>query len=187
MENGEQKINGTEVSNEQPGSIQQRLRTSRRIIKSLKAKADSRRTKAEKIADWMTATFGSISFLTLNCIWFLVWIILNINIIPDIRPFDIFPFGLLTMIVSLEAIVLSIFVLISQNRAAKIYDLREEIDLQIDIITEQEVTKIMELVAMLAEREGIDLSQDKTLKNMLKPTDTNKLEKILEKQHDKIS
>lgn len=156
--------------------------TSRGIIKSMKKKADVKRRVSEKIADFMSSFFGSIGFLTLNVLWFLIWIIWNMNLIPGLVPFDPFPFGLLTMIVSLEAIVLSIFVLISQNRVSKIDDLREEIDLQVDIITEQELTKLMEMVALLMQKQGIDVSKDKTLQEMLKPTNMEKIERALEKE-----
>ena len=156
--------------------------TTRRIIRSLKAKADARRTAYERLADWMTNAFGSITFLVINVIWFVFWILWNIGDIPGVMKFDPYPFGLLTMIVSLEAIILSIFVLISQNRSTKVNDLREETDLQIDVITEQELTKVMTIVALLAEKQGIDLSQDKTLQEMLKPLNTTKIEKALERQ-----
>lgn len=158
------------------------LNTSRRIIRSLKAKSDARRRPAEIIADWMTNTLGSIWFLTLNALWFIVWILINIGAIPGISAFDPFPFGLLTMIVSLEAIILAIFVLISQNRAAQVDDLREEIDLQVDIITEQELTKLIRMTSMLMEKNGIDLSGDTELQAMIKPTNMDRIEKILEKQ-----
>ena len=98
----------------------------RRIFRSIKAKADAKRTTAEQIADWMTLSFGSMTFLLLNVLVFVLWILVNTNQIEAISPFDPFPFSLLTMIVSLEAIILAIFVLISQNRNAKVDDLREE-------------------------------------------------------------
>lgn len=156
--------------------------TSRRIIKSMKAKMDAKRSVSEKIADWLAETFGGVPFFILNFLWFVFWIFINLGVIPGIEPFDPFPFGLLTMIVSLEAIFLSIFVLISQNRAAKIDDLREEIDLQVDIITEQELTKLMEMVTRLMEKNGIDISKDEALQQMLKPIDTDRIEKALERQ-----
>jgi uncharacterized membrane protein len=86
------------------------------------------------------------------------------------------------MIVSLEAIFLSIFVLLSQKRSAKIDALREEVDLQIDIITEQELTKIMHLLVKLLEKNGIDTSKDLELQEMLKQLNTSKIEKVLEQQ-----
>jgi uncharacterized membrane protein len=158
------------------------VRSSRRIIKSLKAKADSKRTWPQKIADWMTLNLGSIGFLAANVVWFTSWIVVNSGLIPGIEPFDPFPFGLLTMIVSLEAIMLAIFVLISQNRSQQIDDLREEIDLQVDIITEEEITKLLQMVSALMEKNGIDISKDKVLDSMIRPMNVHKLEKALEKQ-----
>lgn len=158
------------------------VRSSRRIIKGLKAKADARRTLSEKFADWVTSRFGSVNFLLVNALWFTIWVVINLGLVPEITPFDPFPFGLLTMIVSLEAIVLAIFVLISQNRAARIDDLREEVDLQVDIITEEEVTKLLELQVAIAQKNGIDTSKDKELQRMLRPMNTNKIEKAL--QHE---
>lgn len=156
--------------------------SSRRIIKSLKSKAAAKRTFPEKFADFMTNIFGSLTFQTLNVLWFAIWIIINLNLIPGITPFDPFPFGLLTMIVSLEAIVLSNFVLIAQKRASRVDDLREEIDLQIDIITEQELTKLMQMVSLLMEKNGLDTSKDKEIIKMLRPTSMSKIEEALERQ-----
>src|SRR5687768_7524516 len=87
--------------------------TSRQLIHSLKAKADAKRSQPEKVADWMTAHFGSMGFLALNVGWFLIWLVVNAGLFPGIAAFDPFPFSLLTMIVSLEAIILSVFVMIS--------------------------------------------------------------------------
>jgi uncharacterized membrane protein len=148
----------------------------------LKARQDKKRSRTEKIADWMTATFGSMVFLMLNVLWFVTWIVANVEVVPGVTPFDPFPFGLLTMIVSLEAIVLAIFVLISQNRATKIEDLREEIDLQVDILTERELTKLLKIVYAIAEKQGISLSQDEELQTMLQPAPMSQIEHTLEEQ-----
>lgn len=172
------------MSQPQPQDLLQKLQphTSKRIIHSLKSKADAKRKSAEVIADWMTSRLGTMYFLALNVLWFTAWILINIGMVPAIAPFDPFPFGLLTMIVSLEAIMLAIFVLISQNRASQVDDLREEIDLQVDIITEQELTKLIRMTSILMEKNGIDLSEDTELLGMLKPTNVDRIEKILEKQ-----
>lgn len=153
--------------------------TSRRIIRSFKQKADDKRKPTERFADWMTSVFGTVTFLLLNAIWFVGWLLYN-TFVPN--PFDPFPFGLLTTAVSLEAIALSVIVLISQNRASKIADLREEVDLQVDVITEHEMTKVLELVAKIAEKNGISVKEDDTLQFMLKPTNIEKIEHMLEKQ-----
>lgn len=151
-------------------------------MRSFKQKADSKRKPTEKAADFMTAIFGTVTFLVLNAVWFVAWILYNEFPLPGTVAFDPFPFGLLTMIVSLEAIFLSIVVLISQNRAAKVADLREEVDLQVDVITEEEITKMLGLVAQIAEKNGINVKDDKTLQFMLKPTNLEKIEQKLERQ-----
>lgn len=171
------------MSTKTPAADRQDEIVSRRhIIRSLKAQADEKRTLSEKIADWITNTFGTMAFLIINVIWFTVWLGWNTNLIPGVQPFDPFPFGLLTTIVSLEAIILAIFVLISQNRAERVDDLRQEMDLQVDMIAEEELTKLLRMVSLLMEKNGIDLSQDKELQRMLAPTNVEKLEKILENQ-----
>ncbi len=121
-------------------------------------------------------------FLVVNCLWFVVWIVVNLGLIPSLPVFDPFPFGLLTMIVSLEAIILAIIVLISQNRAARIADLREEVALQVEEISEHEITKLLELMVKLLQKQGIDISQDEELREMLEPTDTEKLTQVLEEE-----
>lgn len=155
---------------------------SRHIIRSLKAKSDEHRTFTQRTADFMTQVFGSMWFLFLNTIWFGVWIIMNTGLIQGIEPFDPYPFGFLTMMVSLEAIILAIVVLISQNRARQIEDLREEVDLQVDIITEQELTKVAHMIALLLEKNGISMKGDKELEGILKPTNFEKIQKILERE-----
>ena len=152
------------------------------IIRSLKAKADGQRSLSAKIADVLTVRSGSMAFLIVNMTWFVVWIVINLGIIPGLPVFDPFPFGLLTMIVSLEAIGLAIIVLISQNRESQVADWREETDLQIDMMSERELTKLLELVVLIAKKHDIDLSKDKDLQEMLKYTDTDKLEEVLERE-----
>ncbi len=154
----------------------------REVIKSFKAKADAKRTKTEKFADWMTSYFGSINFLILNVVWFIIWIGYNTIAISGIVPFDPFPFGLLTMIVSLEAICLAVIVLISQNREARIAELREEVDLQINTITENELTKAIYLMTVLMEKNGISIDDDPELKQMLQPVRSEDIERHLEQQ-----
>lgn len=154
----------------------------RRAVKSFKAKIDARRSPLEKFADFMTESFGTVTFLLLNALWFAIWIPVNLGLIPGVAPFDPFPFGLLTMVVSLEAIFLAITVLISQNRAARIDDLREEIDLQINTIAEEEVTKIIKLQLLLLKKSGVDIADDPELQRMLKRTSSDEIERRLQEQ-----
>lgn len=154
----------------------------RKMFHSIKARFDSKRNLTEKIADNMSSFFGSNIFLTFNTLVFLLWILINLNFIPGLVPFDPFPFMLLTTIVSLEAIFLSIFVLIAQNRSNKIDDLREEIHLQLNFIAEKEITKLMKMTSLLLEKNGIDITQDKEFQKMMHPVTEEEIQKKLEKE-----
>ena len=136
----------------------------------------------EKMADSMTSNFGSNAFLFANAILFVSWVLINTDQIKSIPAFDPFPFNLLTTVVSLEAIVLAIFVLISQNRTSKVDDLREEIHLQLNIISEKEITKLIKMTALLLEKNGVDLSKDPELKKMVRPFDEEEIQRQLEKE-----
>lgn len=146
----------------------------RNAIQSFKAKSNARRTSFEKLADWLTTSFGTVTFFLLNALVFGLWIGFN--------TIDPFPYNFLTMAVSLEAIFLSIIVLISQNRETKITELREEIELYINTYAESEITKILHLLTQLSEKAGIDLSKDKELQSMLKSLSEDAIAKELEKQ-----
>lgn len=154
----------------------------RKTIRSFKARANAKRSFVDKIADVLTASFGTVFFLILNAMFFAVWILWNTGLISFMPIVDPFPFGLLTTMVSLEAIFLAIIVLISQNREARVAELREEIELYINTYAENEITKMMYLQTLLLEKNGIDLSEDKDLQAMLKTLESDKIEKELEKQ-----
>lgn len=163
-------------------SLSHRIHRKRHLIKSFKDKANARRTLSEKFADFMTEKFGSMVFLWLNVAFFGCWFAINTGYVPGIAVFDPFPFGLLTVIVSLEAILLAITVLISQNRAARLADFREEVAIQIDTVAEEEITKLIELQLMILKNQGLDVSNDPKIKDMLETDDAKKIEEAFEKQ-----
>jgi uncharacterized membrane protein len=110
---------------------------------------DDRRTVVQKSADWIAAFSGSIPFLLIHVIWFSFWILANLGFLPGIPIFDPFPYGLLTMVVSLEAIVLSVFVLLSQNRQAEKERVRADIEYDVNLKAELEVAHLHEKVDRL--------------------------------------
>jgi uncharacterized membrane protein len=112
------------------------------------------RKPQERISDSITRFSGSTLFVILHVIWFGLWILLNIGLVhvPRLSEFDPFPFGLLTMIVSLEAIFLSTFVLISQNRMSALSEKRAELDLQVNMLAEQKAAKTLELLEHIAQQ-----------------------------------
>ncbi len=130
------------------------LLTQKSHISNVISRLEFRRDRIDRIADTLTAQFGSTWFLMGNAVLFVGWIEWNIGVF-GFEPFDPFPFGLLTMIVSLEAIFLSIFVLMSQNRQGQISDIRQQIDFEIDVRAEAEVKKIMHMLEELRAFHGI--------------------------------
>ena len=112
-------------------------------------------SRSDRIANRITAFSGSMVFVWLHVAWFAAWIPLNEGWFA-FEPFDPFPFGLLRMIVSLEAIFLSTFVVISQNRQALQADRRAKVDLQVNLISEQEVTKLVQMVDEIRKAVGVD-------------------------------
>lgn len=113
------------------------------------------RSISERIAATVTRAAGTATFAVAHLIWFTVWIVVNGKWAPGIEPFDPFPFNLLTMLVSLEAIFLSIWILISQNQMTRQGDRRAHLDLQINLLAEQESTATLRIVHDIAEHLGI--------------------------------
>jgi CRP/FNR family cyclic AMP-dependent transcriptional regulator len=122
--------------------------------RNVNVQVEDKRTRVMKAADWISAFSGSIPFLSIHCVLFAVWIGLNAGPLASCRAggFDPYPFGLLTMVVSLEAIILSVFVLLSQNRQAERDRLRNDVEYDVNLKAELEVAHLHEKVdAMQAE------------------------------------
>jgi len=118
------------------------LRT--RVSRNANEEAEEKISTLQRVADWISWFSGSMQFLLLNAIWFVIWISINVWQVGSIPQFDPYPFGLLTMIVSLEAIFLSCFVLISQNRQAEKDRVRSDIEYDVNIKAELEIAHLHE-------------------------------------------
>ncbi len=163
----------------------QRAVGTNRAVRALKARHAARRSPLETAADRLTRIASSGYFLAVHALWFMTWMLWNTGYIPGWTPIDPFPFGLLTMIVSLEAIFLAIFVLMAQRRESSVAELREEITLQVLMRAEEEVTKTLQLVAGLYQRLGHQLAEDPELADMMKPLDADSIERQLTSQIEK--
>jgi uncharacterized membrane protein len=150
-------------------------------FRAIKAQHSANRSPMEVLADRMIGVASATPFLVTHAIVFLAWIWWNLPI-SGLPQFDPYPYGMLTMTVSLEAIFLSIFVLRTQSREARIGELREELTLQVNLRMEEEITKTLHLVAGLYSRLGLVLADDPELKAMLEPLDPKKMETDLAEQ-----
>lgn len=153
-----------------------------RAFKAIKAEHAAHRTRMDMFSEALTRAASSAPFLVIHALGFLLWITWNTGYVPGARVFDPYPFGMLTMCVSLEAIFLSIFVLMTQNKESAIAELREELTLQVNLRMEEEVTKTLHLVAGLYTRLGHTLARDPELERMLEPLDPQEMERDLTEQ-----
>jgi len=136
-----------------------------RTIIYLRLKAAGERSLQDRIADAITSVSGRMVFVYVHIVWFGVWILLNTGRF-GMRPFDPFPYGLLTMVVSLEAIFLSTFVLISQNRLSEETEHRADLDLHIGLLTEHELTRVLQMLDAIQDKMGIVDHQNSELADL---------------------
>ena len=160
--------------------------TIRRPMTALKAAHRANRTRIERLGDALIGITSANPFLIVHVLWFAVWISWNTGLL-GFRVFDPFPFGLLTLVVSLEAIFLTILVLISQKRESAVAELREELTFQVILRIEAEVTKNLQLGAGLYTRLGHKYSEDDDLREMLQNLDPEDMERELAEQINRIT
>ncbi len=154
---------------------------SKTIIKSFEAVALKKRPVVVKIADFLTSYFGTFTFLISNVLIYGVWILGNTGRIPGFPIVDPYPYSFMNSFVSIEAIILSVIVLMSQNRESQRDTLRQEIGLQVELISEKEITKILQLLKeILAEQKKG--KSDPELDEMTKEIDEGYIERKLEEQ-----
>jgi uncharacterized membrane protein len=141
-------------------------------IAEMERQALHQRTKADRMGDAITHATGSMVFAVAHVAWFGAWILINVGMIPGVEPFDPFPFGLLTLVVSLEAIFLTVFVLMSQSRMTRLSEKRAHLDLQLDLLEEQELTAILRMLRALCKKHGVEVPQhDLHIEELMKHTD----------------
>ena len=171
----------TTHQNEQDTLLSQVVRENIRSIVEHRKEAIRRRNLQERVADVITKFSGSMWFVYLHILWFAAWIILNAGMV-DLEPFDPFPYGLLTMVVSLEAIFLSTFGLISLNRMSELDKQRAELDLQINLLTERELTHVLVMLDEIRTHIGIEKHDNEELLELQQTTQPVEVLKAIEEQ-----
>jgi uncharacterized membrane protein len=165
------------------GSVDQLTQRNVEAILNLEEAAKEQRTKTELIAERIAQFCGSMRFVWVHVIWFSGWIFFNL--MPGIKHIDPFPFTFLTLVVSLEAIFLSTFILISQNHDTQISERRNHLDLQINLLSEQENTKMIQMLQAIADKVGVDLSHDSDLEQLRQETQPERLVEQIENREEK--
>jgi len=150
------------------------------VIRQIEESAQRNRSRTTRIADRIAAFCGSVAFVYVHLAWFGIWLTFNTLVaVPKQYRFDPLPFASLTLVVSLEAILLSTVILISQNRQQAISEQRNHLDLQINLLAEQETSEIIKLLRVIAEKVGADITDEK-IDAMIKDTDPVELIKRLD-------
>ncbi len=167
------------VNTEQPVRTRQK-----RIREEIKSRLQVEQTWTGALAEFLTLKFGTVPFLIGNVGVFVFWILINLGDIPGIGAFDPYPFNFLTMVVSLEAIVLSIVVLITQNRQSKMEDIREQIDTEIDVRAEEEITMLLVMLDKVARHLHVPMEDDPELERMKQRTDLKRIRAEIERHSD---
>lgn len=152
-------------SEDQTPHVAEAIERNIRALHEIRRQMEQEKTLQHRVADTITGFSGNMYFIEFHVIWFAVWIAWNMGLL-GLQPFDAFPFGLLTMIVSLEAIFLATFVLISQNRLTEMSDKRADLDLQINLLAEYEITKILRITDAIADHLGLKEGEDPELEQL---------------------
>lgn len=146
------------------------IRKSVQEICEIEGEALRARSRGEQFGDFVVGQSGRMGFILFHVIWFFVWILLNSVGRGKGLKFDPFPYPLLTLVVSLESIFLSLFILISQNRSSRTADERAHLDLQINMLAEHESTKALQLLQALCQHHGLNCAQDADIDQLVSTT-----------------
>lgn len=166
-----------------PRSALELMRRNVSTIRQLEEEANKHQTRSDRISDAIAAFCGSMTFVYVHVLLFALWII--VNVVPGIGHIDPYPFEFLTLAVSLEAIFLSTFILISQNHDMRLSERRNHLDLQINLLTEQENTTMLSLLRQIAVKVGVDVSRDPNIAIMEEVTDPKDLAGQIEETMEK--
>jgi uncharacterized membrane protein len=156
-----------------------------RAVSDLEAEIDRRRTRADRLTDAVSRFVGSFRFLIVQLAVILIWIGVNLALEPSDRAFDPFPFDFLTLLLDIEVILLSTFVLMSQDRQSRRTEQWGHVQLQVALLAEQEATKMLQMLREVCGRLGLDrVANDPELAQMIRATRIEELAHELEKARD---
>lgn len=165
-----------------PKTVEELTAHNVRSIAELDRKAKEQASFTDRLATGITRFCGSMAFVWVHVAWFGIWILGNTLLFS--HPWDPYPFSFLTLVVSLEAIFLSTFIMISENRQEAIAERRSHLDLQINLLAEQENTKMLKLLEKIAKKVGVDPDDDPEVKVLEQATRPEKLAEQIDRTED---
>jgi uncharacterized membrane protein len=167
-------------STSEAGSVEELTRRNVERILGLEAADREKATTADRVARAVTSFSGSMRFVWINALLVSSWVVFNLAL-PEPRGFDPFPFSLLTLILSVEAIFLAIFILINQNRAARVSEKRSHLDLQLNLLSEQENTKMLMMLEQIGQAVGAEISEGAEVRALAQPTQPEAVSEQIER------
>jgi len=159
-------------------SVEELTQRNVETVSKLEEATREQRSNADRVAEVIAAFCGSMTFVWVHVVWFGGWIVFNL--LPGFKHVDPFPFTFLTLVVSLEAIFLSTFILISQNHDSRVSEKRNHLDLQINLLSEQENTQMLRLLQQIAVKVGADVARDSHARVLEQATSPEKLVEQIE-------
>ena len=153
-----------------------------RVIR-LEEHAAQSKTPAEAATDWVGRFVGTVTFVAVHLAVFAAWIALNCGAFDLIRPFDRYPFNLLSMVTSCEAVILTAFVLMSQNRMTSLANRRDHFDLQVNLMAEQEASITIQMLDRISRKLGV---VQENADDALALSRTSSLEHVVEELHARL-
>jgi uncharacterized membrane protein len=140
-----------------------------------------RRSTSERLADAVGSFAGSLPFVMLHLGLFVAWLLVNSGKIHHVRPFDPYPFQLFGVIVALEAVILSSFILMRQNRMMRRGERRDHLNLQVDLLAEREITMLLQMVRAICGQIGLQhIAADREIRELSQPTSIESISQTLD-------
>jgi uncharacterized membrane protein len=140
-----------------------------------------RRSTSERFADAVGIFAGSLLFVLIHLLLLIVWVAVNTRSVLAIRPFDPYPFSLLGVVVAVEAVILSSFILMRQNRMMRRGERRDHLNLQVDLLSEKEITKLLQMVRAICQKMDLkEIMADKEIRELTQNTSIESLSQTLE-------
>jgi uncharacterized membrane protein len=139
------------------------------------------RSTSERFADAVGIFAGSLLFVLIHLLLLIIWIAVNSRSVVSMKPFDPYPFSLLGVVVAVEAVILSSFILMRQNRMMRRGERRDHLNLQVDLLSEKEITKLLQMVRAICGKMGLEnIMADKEIRELTQNTSIESLSKTLE-------
>jgi len=150
-------------------------------IARLERDALNSRSLVVRVGDKVTGILGTMTAVLIHIAVIATWVMINVGFVPGVKPFDPYPFGLMCLLMSMEGVLVAMFVLITQNRMSRQADRRAHLNLQVNMLAEQEMTRVLQMLKLLCEKNGIEPpAEDDAVQMLLQTTNVEQLAQKLD-------